>query len=187
MKKALLGLFLVLCLAAPRLLGADAAPVAPPAAAAVTPASTVAAAPVIEPAKPADDPAPAVDETKPSPNPPDISKIEKEDPTTFTEKIKTAYAAKEWGILIGFVLMLIVFLVVKYLWTAFPAKWLPYMSVAFGVLGDVGWQLAIGGQVWWRAILAGLTSGATAVGMWELIGKKIFGSMGNAQAAAPKK
>lgn len=115
---------------------------------------------------------------------PDISKIEKEDPTTFTDSIKTAYAAKEWGVLVGFILMLVVFLIVKFLWKTLPVAWIPYMSIAFGVLGDVGWQLAIGGQVWWRAILAGLTSGATATGMWELLGKKIFGSVTDMRGAA---
>lgn len=138
-------------------------------------------------AKPADVAVPAADAAKPETNPPDISKIEKEDPTTFVDKIKTAYAAKEWGILVGFVLMMLVFLVVKFFWKAFPPKWIPYMSIAFGVLGDVGWQLAIGGQVWWRAILAGLTSGVTATGMWELVGKKLFGSVTDKQEATAKK
>lgn len=180
MKKSLIGSLLVLFLAAPHLL-ADASTTAITA----TPV-LVADAPIAEPAKPADAAAPVVSEAKPSPNPPDISSIEKEDPTTFVENIKTAYAAKEWGVLIGFILMLIVFLVVKYLWKAFPAKWLPYMSIALGVIGDVGWQLAIGSQTWWRAILSGLTSGATATGLWELLGKKLFGSMSDAQAAAKK-
>lgn len=189
MKKALVSLmFLAVLFGSTATVYAEDPKPAAPVAAVTTEAPKAVEVPK-EDAKPADAAAPAADAAKPETNPPDISKIEKEDPTTFTAKIKVAYAAKEWGILVGFVLMLIVFLVVKFLWKAFPVKWIPYMSIAFGVLGDVGWQLAIGGQVWWRAILAGLTSGATATGMWELIGKKIFGSVTDkreAVAAAKK-
>ena len=188
MRKLLIGLFLVLCLAAPSALAVDTKPAVPAPAAAVVPATPavpapVVAAPVAEPVKPVDAAVPAANAAVPEANPPDISKIEKEDPTTFVDKIKVAYAAKEWSIVIGFILMMLVFLVVKFFWKTFPPKWIPYMSIAFGVLTDVGWQLAIGGQVWWKAILAGLTSGATGVGLWEIVGKKIFGSVTDKQAA----
>jgi hypothetical protein len=90
---------------------------------------------------------------------------------------------------VGYILMLIVYLIVTFAWSDFPADWLPHLSIALGVLGNVGWELTIGGQVWWQAILAGITTGLTATGMWEtpkIGGKALFGSIGDKQDAAKK-
>jgi hypothetical protein len=80
--------------------------------------------------------------------------------------------------------MLIVYTLVKFVWTTFPANYLPYMSIGLGILGNVGWELAIGGQVWWQALLSGITTGLSATGIWEVGGKKLFGRMGVAQTVA---
>ena len=125
------------------------------------------------------------DTTVPTPTPPpDVSKIEQAQPSTFVQSIKTAWSSKTWGVVVGFILMLIVYTLVKFVWTTFPANYLPYMSIGLGILGNVGWELAIGGQVWWQALLSGITTGLSATGIWEVGGKKLFGRMGVAQTVA---
>lgn len=131
-------------------------------------------------------PVPSADTaTAPTP-PPDITPIINANPGTFLDSIKNAFSSKLWGVLIGYILMFIVYLIVTFAWKEFPADWLPHMSIVIGVLGNVGWELSIGGKPWWQAILAGLTTGLSAIGVWEypkVGGKAMFGSIGDKQDA----
>jgi hypothetical protein len=72
------------------------------------------------------------------------------------------------------IIMMLVYVIVKYMWKAFPDKWLPWMSISLGVLADVSLDLSAGGKAWWQAILSGLTTGTAASGLWSAIGKKLL-------------
>ena len=166
-------LFALSATAQPVIKTTTSTPADKPAAAAVVATVPAAPAPVAAPV-PAAEPAKVV--VPDTVNPPDITKIEEQDPTTFVQKIQAAAKSKEWGILFGFIIMLIVYIVVKFLWKAFPVAWLPWLSITMGVLADVGLDLSAGGKAWWQAILSGLTTGAAASGLWSAVGKKVLGS-----------
>jgi hypothetical protein len=107
---------------------------------------------------------------------------------TQAELIVTAAHSREWSVVVGLVIMLLIWLL-GFFWTALPNAYLPTIAVCVGVVASVGAELTVGG-VWWKAILSGLTTGTAATGLWELLGKKLFGSRKNARArakAAPKK
>lgn len=137
-----------------------------------TPADTKfssASAPLtLEPPKPADPVAPTI-------KPPDSGV---QDPIEQTNLLVKAVRSKEWGVVVGIVLMLVVW-GVGWFWSALPNSWIPTLAIVLGVTGTVGVELSFGG-VWWRAILSGLTTGITSTGCWEAFGKQLLGSRKNA-------
>ena len=87
-------------------------------------------------------------------------------------------AAKEgkWGLVVAGVLMILVWVLRRFLWTSLPKEYLPYITV--GVAGVVAFAGAVLAEVavvdaLWVAV-GGLMTGLTGVGFWELIGKKIL-------------
>lgn len=96
------------------------------------------------------------------------------DPGTHVEEIVSAVHNKEWGVVIGLVLMFVVYMI-GFFWQALPSAWLPWVSVFLGVITTSAIDLAAG-HPWWRSVLSGFTTGSSATGFWELIGKKLVGS-----------
>lgn len=188
MKKLLLAFCFIALFAA--IVAAQPAPSAPPDAAKPVVAAQP-MAPVAQPApvKPAEPAAPAVapvaTPVAPDAPPPDITKVEQANPSTFWHQMRVAWRAKKFGPVVGFILMLIVFVLTRFFWKSFPGKWLPYLSIVVGVFSETGWQLALGGQLWWEAILSGLSTGLLTIGAWETIGKKAFGKVSDRQALPP--
>jgi hypothetical protein len=98
-----------------------------------------------------------------------------ENPGEYVEKIIDAYSNKDWGILAGLSIMLLIWIVKRFVWTSLPVSALPWVSIGLGVLVAVATAL-MAGQLWWKAILNGLTTGAAASGLWSAVGKHVFGS-----------
>jgi len=125
-------------------------------------------------------PAPVPELQKLPVGPPPASGVK--DLGTQTELIVNAAHSREWGVVVGLVIMLLIWLL-GFVWTALPNAYLPTIAVCVGVAASVGADLAVGG-VWWKAILSGLTTGTAATGLWELLGKKLFGSRKHAHTRA---
>ena len=83
-------------------------------------------------------------------------------------------AAKDgyWGILAGFLVMLLLFILDKFVGIKkrVGAKALPWVAAVLGIVSAMAVELTTGVQ-WGQALLHGFTAGATAVGLWELIFK----------------
>lgn len=120
----------------------------------------------------------------PTPEPPDVSDID-EDPAGHTDKMIEAVHAKEWGLFAGLALMFAVWLITLF-WTSFPAGAIPLLSAGLGIVATVAIDM-VQGYPWWRAILAGVTTGVSATGFWELLGKRVFGSVSEKRKAREEK
>jgi len=166
--------FILCCsvfLAAPALAAPDAGPTAKdvkempaaspaPADAGPTPAKA-------EPAKKA-----TAEEAKPVPP--------RAQPETMTEAIKEVGALVEaarngnWVLFTGILIMLLIYILDKLvkLKERIPAKAVPWVSAALGIVGSIAAQLTTG-IPWGQALLQGFTAGLAAVGLWELIFKHL--------------
>jgi len=96
------------------------------------------------------------------------------DPGDTTVSLVAAAHKREWGLVVGFALMLLVW-IVGFVWKALPSAWLPWLSLVLGVVGTVGLDLSHG-LPWWRAMLTGLSTGMVSIGSWETLGRRLFGS-----------
>ena len=55
---------------------------------------------------------------------------------------------------------------------AIPKVYLPWISSGLGVVGSIATAL-VAGQPWYSAVWLGLVVGATASGLWSLVGKSL--------------
>ncbi len=91
----------------------------------------------------------------------------------LVEEMISAYNGKDWSILAGLSIMLLIWIIKRFIWTSLPVSVLPWLAAGLGVLAAVATALTLG-QLWWKAILNGLTTGAAASGLWSLVGKHVF-------------
>lgn len=107
-------------------------------------------------------------------------------PETDEEAVETvsfivaAANAGAWPVMVGFVIMLAVWVVRRFALKTISAKWnkaTPWVVAGLGILSCVGISLSAGTLIWWRALLEGVMSGLFASGLWELIGKRVLGSV----------
>lgn len=84
-------------------------------------------------------------------------------------------AAKDgnWPLFAGIIVMLIVFVLDKLvgLKEKVGKKAMPWVAAVLGIVGTMGVSLTDASMTWWWALIQGLLAGATAVGLWELLGK----------------
>jgi hypothetical protein len=80
-----------------------------------------------------------------------------------------------WVFFVGLLIMLLIFVLDKLvnLKKHIPAKAVPWVAAALGIVGSMATQLTTG-IPWGQALLQGLTAGITAVGLWELIFKHVL-------------
>ena len=88
----------------------------------------------------------------------------------LVQSVKTG----DWLTTAAMGLMLLIFIVRRFLWTSVPKEWLPYATIAVAILGEAGIALASGLSVL-EAVLGGLGLGLAAIGAWEVVGKKVAG------------
>ena len=91
------------------------------------------------------------------------------DPQTSAEGFVSAIASHQWGLAIGFGLMLVVW-IMRLLWHSLKSEYLPYVAVTISTLGTVGTTIVLDSSNWLGAILAGISAGLTACGIWDLFG-----------------
>ena len=84
-----------------------------------------------------------------------------------------AFKSKNWGLAVGLLLMLIVFLLRKTpVLTKVPTKAMPWVAAGLGVVGTISTGLA-SGVVWYEALVHGLFLGAAATGLCEMVFKHL--------------
>ena len=87
-----------------------------------------------------------------------------------------ALQQKHWALAFGLGLSLLVFGLRKAKVLAkVPAKVLPWVTAALGVVGYVAAALMVDGADIGDAVLGGLMTGAAAVGLWEMVLKNFLG------------
>lgn len=98
----------------------------------------------------------------------DKNNLTSEDVSMFISAIKD----KNWTLLVGLILTFLVLILDKLVnvrqWVG--TKGLPWVAASLGIVTHLGVAL-VNGVGWWDAILSGFISGATAVGLWELVFK----------------
>lgn len=101
-------------------------------------------------------------------------------PQTVTDALKDVGfmvdAAKNgwWGIFSGFLIMLLLFVADKLVGVKerVGKETLPWLAAALGIAAAIAAQLTTGVH-WGQALLQGLTSGLSAVGLWEMVFKNL--------------
>ena len=84
-----------------------------------------------------------------------------------------AFKSKNWGLAVGLLLMLLVFVLRKTpLLAKVPTKAMPWVAAALGVVGTVSTGLA-SGVLWYEALIHGVFLGAAATGLWEMVFKHL--------------
>jgi hypothetical protein len=87
----------------------------------------------------------------------------------------TAFTAKEWGIFVGGLIMVVVWFARMFLLARLSSDWLPWVSSGMGVLLSISIDLT-SKVPWWKAVLNGLLVGAAASGLWSQVGKNLLPS-----------
>jgi len=159
MKKLTVGILATLLVCAPMAFADDAKPTKPVTTEVAKPAD----------AKPVDAKAEPVKETAPEP---DVDVVD-ENPAEFISNLVEAVHSKNWTLAIGMILMLLVWIVRKFVWKAIPAKAIPYVSAALALVATLAIDLFGPEFIWWKALLSALTSSAGAVFLWESLFKHV--------------
>ena len=87
-----------------------------------------------------------------------------------------AVATGRWAAVVGFSLMLAVFFARRLLLKAIPKRDLDLATSGFAVVAVVASGLVASGGDWrsaTQAVVSGLVVGATAIGFWQLLGKRV--------------
>lgn len=91
------------------------------------------------------------------------------DPSAAASGLVDAISSNQWGLVVGFAIMLLVWLV-RIIWSKLPTKYLPWFAVLIGGLSAFGAALVVDSKNWIGAILAGTQAGLAAAGTWGLLG-----------------
>ncbi len=85
-------------------------------------------------------------------------------------------AAQEghWAIFAGLALMLVIWILRRFhILAKMPAKVVPWLAAVLGIAGYIAVGLSQG-MIWYTAVGQGFLTGASAVGLWELIFKHLL-------------
>lgn len=88
-------------------------------------------------------------------------------------QLHDAVQASDYAMIGALALMLVVFVVRKYLWKSIPKEHIPLVTVTLAVLGEIAMALYAGVE-WTQAIASGVSIGLAAIGGWEVLGKKLL-------------
>jgi len=151
---------------------ADEPAAAPAPVAAVAPASTPAvAAPattevavVKDPADPVADADKVIDDS--------IKPVD-DAPGETVGAIISAFKEGRWGAAIGLLIMLLVWITRKFIWTVVPKKVLPWLTLGLAMVVTVGVEL-LTGISWWKTLIDGFITGGSAMAFWSLLFKHIL-------------
>ena len=165
-----LQLLILLCLVSGTPAFADEAPAAPVAA------TVVVEAPVAAPAKAEAPAAPAAPAAAPAED------LSPQEVVALGKTILDAAKGGNWGIVVASVLMLLLWVLRKFVLKKIPSSYMPWVAAGTGVAGAVAANLQAG-QPWMDAVMSGFMAGAAASGLYSLVGKKLLGGA----PAAPAK
>jgi len=96
----------------------------------------------------------------------------------LVQQLIAAAKTGQWVIVAGVAILLLV-LAARWLvglaGREIPTKALPWISAILGTLAAVGAALCSAIKIpWWQAAMGGLISGATASGLWSLLGSQLW-------------
>lgn len=82
-----------------------------------------------------------------------------------------------WTAITGFVVLTLVYVLKRSGFVnKLPPKYVPTVSIAFGVLLAFGDKLLTSqSAVWYQTLIQGLVAGVSATGLWELVFKHVLG------------
>lgn len=97
-----------------------------------------------------------------------------DDPFLEMDKFWDAIADRNWPIVVGIMMTILVWVVRKYFFRDLPAKYLPVFVLLLPVAGAMGSrmvQYAADGKHWWQGLIQGMFEGLmigfTAMGAWD--------------------
>ena len=95
------------------------------------------------------------------------------DPGAAVSQVIDDFKAGHWELAIGGLIMILIWVMRKFLWTTIPTKALPWLALALGAVSDMS-RLLIAGEVWWQALIGGLLTGGAAMLLWSTVGKALL-------------
>jgi hypothetical protein len=98
-----------------------------------------------------------------------------EEVAVLVEQTQSMFQAGDYTAGAALLLMLVVFLIRKFLWKSIPGKYIPYVTIATATAVEVSVALYAGEPVV-SAVMGGLSMGLAAVGGWEAVGRKLLKS-----------
>lgn len=129
---------------------------------------------VVEPtATPATVDAPAADTDEPAPG---AEVLTTEDALALLPQIIAAAKSGNWGLLIALVLMVVVYVLKTFVWKKLPKEAVPYVTIGVTSVTSFSAAILAGSSVADSVLIGvgGLLMGLSAIGVWEVLGKKIF-------------
>ena len=97
-----------------------------------------------------------------------------EDPGEAINAIVEAFKEGRWGPAIGMLLMLLVWVLRKFLWKLIPKNALPWVTLGAGCAIVITVEL-IAGVTWWKTLIDGFGTSASAMALWSLLFKHLIG------------
>jgi hypothetical protein len=116
---------------------------------------------------PAEEPAPA-EEVDPDAVIDDGTAQIDEDPAAAVSLIVEAFRQGHWSLAIGTLVLFVVWVLRRFLWTLIPRNVLPWLTLALAMVVTVVVGL-IAGVVWWQALIDGLLTSGVAMAFWSLV------------------
>ncbi len=106
------------------------------------------------------------------------------DPSGILAFFKQTHDSKEWGLLIGGIITLLVRLLtlLKPLADKLPPEKTKWLAMGLAMLGSIATGL-LAGIPWYKVLVDGAQMGAAALGGWEFILKPLLGKLGLSQSA----
>lgn len=121
--------------------------------------------------QPASQPKPDIAPVKP---PASAPQVDPDDVGSIIKALIESAKSGKWALLVGFIMMLLTWLVNKVLKSKIPSNVLPWLAIGLSTVTSVAFALSTG-TGWMNAIVVGIQTGLMAAGTWSALGKYIPG------------
>lgn len=91
------------------------------------------------------------------------------DPTQAASGLMDAISSKQWGLVIGFGIMVLVWIVRTFVLPKLNTKWLPWIATVVGGALAFATAMVADPAAWLPAVLSGIQAGLAAAGTWGLL------------------
>jgi len=91
------------------------------------------------------------------------------DPSAAATGLIDAIGGAQWGLVIGFGIMLIVWVLRVFVLKSLNTKYLPWVATIMGGAGAFAAAMVLDPSAWLKAIMAGVEAGLAAAGTWGLL------------------
>lgn len=115
-----------------------------------------------------------VAKAEPPASQPVVPIIDPDDLGSILKQIVISAKTGKWALLVGFIVMLLTWLVNKVLKQKIPSNALPWIAIGLSTVATIAFSLATGGG-WANALIIGLQHGLMAAGGWSAVGKYLPG------------